>query len=113
MLKKGIHRTLLIFKVLFLAKWMKPEDVLLIKQIFTGTNYILGFALMLVGGMKLQSKPSALVGRDFQLEKTKINNHLDKIYAMSDGHKFDRGNRKSREQGYGGSGYCKVLSWSY
>lgn len=26
---------LLIFKILFLAKWMKTEDVLLIKQIFT------------------------------------------------------------------------------
>lgn len=33
--RKGIQRILLIFKVLFLAKWMKTEDVLLMKQIFT------------------------------------------------------------------------------
>lgn len=64
--RKGIRRTLLIFKVLFLAKWMKMDDVLLIKtNIYWRHTTFPGFALMLVGRMKLQTKTSALIGRDF------------------------------------------------
>lgn len=96
--RKGIRRTLLIFKVLFLAKWMKMDDVLLIKQVFT--EDILHSRPCFNASWQNETADKNLCSywQRFLVREDK-NNHLDKIYLMSDGHKFDGGNRKSRELG--------------
>ena len=49
--RKGTERILLNFKVIFLAKWMKTEDVFLIKPIFIEDLIYARYDLMLVGRM--------------------------------------------------------------
>lgn len=83
--RKGTKRILLIFKILFLTKWMKTDGVPLTKQIFLKTYYMAGSDLMLAGRMNTADK--------------KINNDLDSIYLISDDLKCNRGNRKRREGG--------------
>ena len=54
--RKGTERTLLNFKVLFLAKWMKTEDAFLIKQIFIEDLIYARYDLMLAGRMNTADK---------------------------------------------------------
>ena len=54
--REGTERTLLNFKVLFLAKWIKTEDAFLIKQIFIEDLIYARYDLMLAGRMNTADK---------------------------------------------------------
>lgn len=85
--RKGTKRTLVIFKVPFLIKWMKTNGVSLTKEIFIEE--------LLHGRLWF----NASWQNEHSWQKKKINSDLDNIYLISDDLKCNRGNGKFRGEG--------------